>query len=485
MDNLAKLTILDEVNIHITNIDLPTKRALVKAVEFFIPSARYSWAFKTGRWNGCTSFATLGGRTYLNVIDRLLPVLQKRGYEIELEDKRQYHDFKFEPIDETYLSDICWPSTHRFAGEPISMRTYQVEVVNNFLQNPQGVSVVATGAGKTIICATLSKKVEQYGRSIIVVPNKSLVTQTEADYRNIGLDVGVIYGDRKEYDRKHTICTWQSLNVLDKKQKDRLDDNQMAAFLKDQICIICDECHSIKNLGVLQTLLTQEFNNIPIRWGLTGTLPDEEYNRLSLFCSIGPQIGELAAHQLQEAGFLANCQVHILQTQETRQYPNYPEEVKYLTTDKSRLDWLIEFIGKISETGNTLVLVDRIATGEYLRDNIKDSVFVSGSMKNKDRAEHYQSIEFTDNRVVIATSQVAAVGISINRLFNLVLVEPGRSFIKTIQSIGRVLRKANDKEDATIYDVCSRLKFSNNHLLKRKEFYNRVKYPYDVTKVTY
>jgi superfamily II DNA or RNA helicase len=43
--------------------------------------------------------------------------------------------------------------------------------------------------------------VEQYGRSIVIVPNKSLVVQTEEDYVNLGLDVGVYFGDRKELNK--------------------------------------------------------------------------------------------------------------------------------------------------------------------------------------------------------------------------------------------------------------------------------------------
>ena len=67
--------------------------------------------------------------------------------------------------------------------------------------------------------ATMSKVVEKYGRSIVIVPNKDLVRQTEEDYNNCGLDVGVYFGDKKEEGRTHTICTWQSLNSLLKKTK--------------------------------------------------------------------------------------------------------------------------------------------------------------------------------------------------------------------------------------------------------------------------
>jgi superfamily II DNA or RNA helicase len=50
--------------------------------------------------------------------------------------------------------------------------------------------------------AALSYSVQQYGRSIVIVPNKSLVVQTEFDYKNIGLDVGVYFGDRKEIGKR-------------------------------------------------------------------------------------------------------------------------------------------------------------------------------------------------------------------------------------------------------------------------------------------
>ena len=77
--------------------------------------------------------------------------------------------------------------------------------VNNFLKNPQALQEVASGAGKTIITATLSHLCEKYGRTLVIVPNKNLVTQTEEDYVNCGLDVGVYFGDRKELGKTHTI----------------------------------------------------------------------------------------------------------------------------------------------------------------------------------------------------------------------------------------------------------------------------------------
>ena len=99
----------------------------------------------------------------------------------------------------TVLVIFYGPEGHPVAGQPIVLRDYQVETINNFLNNTQSLQEIATGAGKTLMTAALSKSVEQYGRSIVIVPNKSLVTQTEEDYINMGLDVGVFFGDRKEF----------------------------------------------------------------------------------------------------------------------------------------------------------------------------------------------------------------------------------------------------------------------------------------------
>jgi superfamily II DNA or RNA helicase len=846
----AEIVITDEVGIKIEGLDLATRRACVNAVKYFLPHARYSPAYRLGRWDGTQSFCTLGGRTYLNLLDKILPVLVEEGYEFEITDCRAAHSFEFDQIDEDYLSHLSWPADHRAAGQPIVLRDYQVQAVNECINNLQGISVAPTSAGKaqplsslvkvpggwkamgdivigdlvttpdgssavvsgtfdhdpkdvyeitfedgrkvrscdehlwkvhnhnwtekwkvislkeiikyqatnqrtmsvplptmvsdatndtdlpidpyilgallgdgsfrdnfgistadqfivdkisskldpryvlkhkdrydysisfgsnelhmearskwmrdintqpdikkptyhlykarikelglkgayshtkfippiylnssysqrlsliqglldtdgyvdkrgcisftttsqqladgfakllhsiggianittgtnrmyrykgemipckdvynvsvyhptpsilvtmprkvdrvssrvvrrspmlhitdikkvsnepvrcimvdhpdhlyltdgyvvthnTIITASLSMLAEKYGRTIAIVPNKNLVQQTEEDYRNIGLDVGVLYGDRKEYNRTHTICTWQSLMVLDKKSKDALDDEQLTVFLDNLVAVICDEVHSIKNMNVLHNLLTTTFANIPIRWGLTGTIPEEEYNQVSLFSAIGPIIGKLTAKELQEQGHLAQCHVNVLHTQDSVVYNDYQSELKYLVTDRARLKWMAGKIKDIAETGNTLVLIDRIETGEILNELIAESTFISGQMKSTKRKEAYKDINLADNAIMIATYGTTSTGISINRIFNLVLVEPGKSFVRVIQSIGRGLRKADDKDAVEIYDIASKCKFSNRHLLKRKKFYNDVQYPFTVNKINY
>jgi superfamily II DNA or RNA helicase len=480
----AKIIVKDEVNVKIEGLNLADRKTLSGRFKYEIPGARYQPSVRLGRWDGKVSFFQLGGSTYINLLPEILSYLDSEGYDIELEDARDYRTtFEFDLVKEDLFAQYSWPERHPRAGEPILLRDYQIPLVNNFLQNPQSVQEIATGAGKTLMTAALSARVQSYGRSIVIVPNKSLVTQTEEDYGNVGLDVGVYFGDRKEFNRQHTICTWQSLNNLLKETQNGTAEITIGEFIEGVVCVIVDEVHMAK-ADALKTLLTGIFARVPIRWGLTGTIPKEQYAYQAIYCGIGNLVGRLAASDLQDAGHLAQCHVNVLQLVDYVEYKNYQSELKYLVETDARLDYIAQMILRIGESGNTLVLVDRVACGRELAKKLGDrAVFVSGATKAKDRKEEYDEVAISDDKIIVATYGVAAVGINIPRIFNLVLLEPGKSFTRVIQSIGRGIRKAEDKDYVNIWDVTSTCKFSKRHLTQRKTFYREAKYPFTIEKV--
>ena len=479
----CKIVIKDEVNFKVEGLPVDMRRKLANKLKWQVPYARYMPQYKLGRWDGTVGFFGLGGNGYVNHLDVVLKTLMDNGYEVDdIEDLRQKHDLTFNSIDKDYWAGKTWPKGHPSEGEPIVLRDYQVETINKFLESPQCLQEVATGAGKTIITATLSHLCEKLGRTLVIVPNKSLVTQTEEDYVNVGLDVGVYFGDRKELNKTHTICTWQSLNVLDKKSKNYEDAYTLADFLEGVETIIIDEVHQAK-AEVLKTLLTRNLRNAPIRWGLTGTIPKEKFEFESIHASLGPVIGNITAKELQDKGVLSQCHVNIVQLIDTVVHKGYQEELKYLVTNQDRIDYLGKLLNTVKESGNTLILVDRISAGEMLQELIPGSTFVKGDVKLKDRKNAYDEINEGTNHVVIATYGVAAVGINIPRIFNLVLIEPGKSFVRVIQSIGRGVRKAKDKDFVQIWDLTSTCKFAKRHLTQRKKFYKEAQYPFTIEKV--
>jgi superfamily II DNA or RNA helicase len=246
---------------------------------------------------------------------------------------------------------------------------------------------------------------------------------------------------------------------------------------------------------VLKNLLTRNLSNAPIRWGLTGTVPKADHEFQSIRASLGEVVHRVAAHELQEKGILSDCHVNIIQTAEWKEFSGYQEELKFLVSDKDRMTYLANRIKSISNTGNTLVLVDRIECGQFLQAHLSelfnvlkedpDVAFISGAVKTKDRKTEYDEVRTADNKIIVATYGVAAVGINVPRIFNLVMVEPGKSFTRVIQSIGRGIRKADDKDFVQIWDLTASTKYAKRHLTERKKFYKEAKYPFTIEKVKY
>jgi superfamily II DNA or RNA helicase len=276
------------------------------------------------------------------------------------------------------------------------------------------------------------------------------------------------------------------LNILDKKSKDFEEGEvlTLAELLAGVKTVMVDEVHMAK-AEVLKKLLTNNLANTPIRWGLTGTVPKDDIDFQNIRVGLGDVIHRVSASELQEKGVLSECHVNVIQTSEWKEFGSYPEELKYLVTDTARMEWVSKLIKGISDSGNTLVLVDRIESGRIITSSIEDSVFISGEVKTKDRKEEYDEIKTSTNKIIVATYGVAAVGINIPRIFNLVMLESGKSFTRVIQSIGRGIRKADDKDFVQIWDLTASTKYAKKHLTERKKFYKEANYPFTIEKVKY
>lgn len=489
MSKTCKLIVKDEVNVKFEGLEPRVRSKLISAVQYTLPHARYTPAGRLGRWDGKVSFMSVGGSTYFHVLDKLLPVLDKEGVTIsEIEDQRDTRELVFTAIDENYFSDVQFAPGHHMEGQSIVLRPHQVECVNACLANRHGLVLACTGAGKTLITAALSRKVEPYGRSIVIVPSQDLVTQTEEDYKLVGLDVGVFYGGRKELNKTHTICTWQSLNCLWKKTKAGdvvLGEQDIFDFIDGVCCVIVDEAHTAKG-EALKAVLGQVMGHIPLRWGLTGTIPKDEVQAMQMKCNIGDVIAKVAASELQDKGVLSKCHVNVVQLASKLEFGDYASELKWLVSDKARMEYISNLINAISQTGNTLVLVDRLEAGHAIVDclGLHPSQFVSGSTAKKKRQDSYSMVKHADNEIIVATYGVAAVGLNIPRIFNLVLIEPGKSFVRTIQSIGRGLRRAKDKDFVQIWDLAGTNKYSARHVRERLSYYTEAEYPFERLKIT-
>lgn len=248
--------------------------------------------------------------------------------------------------------------------------------------------------------------------------------------------------------------------------------------------LVVSNCQGIKN-NLLGKLLSHELSMVPIRWAVTGTIPKEEFEVINLTCAIGKVIYKLPTIELQEKGILSHCDIKILQLSDNRSFRNYQSEYSYLTTDDDRLFYIAQLIAGIGKSGNVLVLVGLKETGRKLEKLIDGSVFLSGATKSAERKENYDKVNTSDSEILICTAGIAAVGIDVPRIKHLILLEGSKSFVRVIQSVGRALRTAWDKDHATIWDICSTCKYSKRHLRERKKYYAEQQFPFTIEKISW
>lgn len=482
------LHLLDEVNCKFIDLDADTRRKCSKALKYFEKGARYSWAFKMGRWDGMTAyFNAVNGETYINLLDRVLPIIQE-SYEIKVVDHRDDTIYEFQEVKEDFLSHIIWPEGHFHAGEPVVLEDHQLRGINSLLANPHGIIEAATGFGKTLVCATLAARALKYGRMIIIVPNVDLVTQTAKVLKQMGIDAGMFYGGVKELSKPVTICTWQSIAAFYKKPRgmDQLTPEEISEVLEGVKAIIADEAHGMK-AKVIKDLFAKQFKNVPLRWGMTGTIPKDPAEAVLLEINLGKVVLEVHTKELQDAGFLANSVIDIFQTVDKTQYVDHLAELEAMVYDPERLSYIATLIENISKTGNTLVLFTRVKTGDMLLEELEDrgvsALLVNGSVKTKERTAKYEEVQAGHNMTILATAGVAAVGIDIPRLHNLMLIEIGKSFVRVLQSLGRGLRKGSDKDVIYVYDICSTTKYSNRHKNDRLKYYREKEQEHTLHKI--
>jgi superfamily II DNA or RNA helicase len=487
------ITLKDWVKCNIQGLTPSDKAMLTNEFKTFVPSARFTPLYKTGRWDGYLRFFEFTGNTYVNLLPEILSKIDLSKYDsveyLTSEDLTKDIDLGTD-IDESFMSDITWYKGHRLEGQPVMLEDHQVRVVNALLHNHRAVISSATGSGKTLISACLFKKVIPHGRAVIIVPSKDLATQSADEYRKWGLDTGIVGCGLREFGHDVTVCTWQTINSMEKRKKkeDSLTGEELLKLTENVICVIFDETHLVKGNEV-KRVMEQTFRKVPIRWGLTGTINKDKCDQLTLQTAVGSIIDEkITAKELQDKGFLSNCKINCVRLEDKTICMDYQSEVEYLCSNDDRLNFIATLISQITQQqNNTLVLIGRISFGEQLEKKILekgvDAIFLNGSVKSKKRFEEYDSIKTQNNRCLICTDKIASTGLNLPRIFNLVFIDFGKSFTKTIQSIGRGLRKASDKDFVNIFDISSTTRFSKKHFNDRIHFYEDAGYQYQVLEI--
>lgn len=493
MNNTATIHITDEVNVKILGLTPADYTALSDRFAVFAKGYRFQAKFKLGIWDGKISFCSKNGATYVKLLPEVIRFLREYEYGIKLRDDRRDYDLTIPAIDKNYLKDKGIVDED---GELVILGEHQVRGVNALTES-NGIFEGGTGAGKTLMTAVLCSLYEENlgYKCITIVPTSDLVEQTRDELELFGVDVGQYSGDAKDINHQHLVSTWQSLQ------------NNRGLIGQYQVVIV-DECHGVTG-EVLREILNEHGANCRVKLGLTGTLPEEEIDLMAVNITLGEVVEKVEASELIASGWLAKLYLRTYRLVEDvreeyhdfcernpekaheisyTQFKNgmhtdYNAEKKYIQQKPERLDFLARMIS--APDNHTLVLVPNVEFGRKISKLIPGAVFFYGKDSKKIRKEIYNSFQQDEQVIAITTYKLASTGLNIKRIFNLFLIDAGKSFVEVIQSIGRGLRKGKGKTSVRVYDVHSDFKFSKRHATSRKKHYKKKNYAYKDDSIDY
>ena len=473
----------NEVYITIHSDEEYVHRELADYFTFEVPEAKY--LKKNPRykyWDGTIRlYSPSTGALYHGLVDHLQTWANEKQYVVEYEKNDWYGDI----VDDNKF--VSLPAVKVFMDKisTIKPRDYQYKAVYEALKNNRRLLLSPTGSGKSLMIYSIVRYYAATAKKIlIVVPTTSLVEQMVNDFISYGWNatahVHKIYsGKDKNTDKPIIISTWQSIYKFPKRYFDDID------------CVIGDEAHLFKSKSL--TGIMTKLHNAKYRFGFTGTLDGSKTHKWVLEGLFGKCEQVTKTDDLIKEGYLSNFRIKILLCKHAPQYfESYQDEIEYLVEHKGRNNLIKNLVKDLD--GNTLVLfnyVEKHGTPLYelINNNVESSrkvFFVHGGTDVEDREEVRNLTETESNAIIVASYGTFSTGINIKRLHNIVFASPSKSRIRNLQSIGRVLRKGEGKDIATLYDIADDIGGQNytlKHLNERVNIYNNENFKYEVIRV--
>lgn len=462
---------IDNVYIRV-NTDPSTKMELSDFFTFDVPGAKFMPAYRNKMWDGkIRLFNAMTGIVYAGLLNYIYTFCKSRDYEIII-DKDVY------TVDESITPDIGKIIANEVDSK-YEPRDYQCNAVYHALKHNRAMMLSPTASGKSFIIYLITRfHLAHKRKTLIIVPTTSLVEQMESDFVDYNngnpLSIHKIRGGMdKNVDADITITTWQSVY---KQRKDW--------FAKFDV-VFGDEAHLFKAKSL--TSILEKMPGTVYRYGFTGTLDGTQTHKLVLEGLFGPVFEVTSTSKLIEEKTLADFNIKaIVLGYDDKSRKNvrgliYQDEIDWIVKNETRNKFIRNLAWELE--GNTLILFQFVEKhGKILAPMLekqgKAIHFIHGGVKVDDRESVRAVAESSGNNIILASYGTFSTGVNIKRLDNIIFASPSKSKIRNLQSIGRVLRKANDDDKATLYDIVDDLQwkqsknFAAKHFIERMNIYN-------------
>jgi len=463
------------------------KYELSEYFTFEVPGAKFMPQFRSKHWDGLIRlFSTHTGEIYVGLLDKLISWAKKSEYSVEFKDNKFYGS----PFEENEM--ISFEGVVDFMNR-ISVhkpRDYQIDAVYDALKYNRKLLISPTASGKSLMIYSIVRYfVEKEKDILLIVPTTSLVEQMYKDFEDYGWNSEeychkIYSGKEKNTNKNVVITTWQSIYNLPR------------SFFENFDVVIGDEAHQFKSKSLVGIMT--KMDNAKYRFGFTGTLDGSQTHKWVLEGLFGPSYKVTQTKELIEKGHLSKLQIKILLLKhDENKFNEYEEEIQYLITHERRNKFIKNLV--LDLKGNTLLLFNRVEThGQPLYELINNSAsgkrkifFVHGGIDAEQREQVREITEKENDAIIVASYGTFSTGINIKNLHNVVFASPSKSRIRNLQSIGRVLRKGENKTQAVLYDIAdditykSKKNYTLNHLVERVKIYNEEQFNYEIIQINF
>ena len=482
----------NEVYLLLEDMSESTRRELTEFFTFEVPGAKFMPMYRKRIWDGkIRLFSPANGEIYVGLLDYITKYCDDNNVSYELEEGVKNERNVVGSVARGFIKSL----KPRSQGKSIKVRDYQIQAFSHAVGNDRALILSPTASGKSLIIYSLVRYYHMAGlKTLILVPTTSLVEQMYSDFEDYGWSPGtycqrVYQGHDTKVTKDVVISTWQSLYKMPKK------------YFDDFGCVIGDEAHLFKAKSL--TGIMSKLHSCKYRFGFTGTLDGTETHRLVLEGLFGPVERVTTTKELMDNKSLADLKIKclVLKHPNIRERMTYADELKYLGTSEIRNEFISNLLFHIP--GNTLCLFQLVENqGQLLYDKVIDArdngffddrmrkiFFIYGNTSTEERENIRATVENEKNSITIASYGTFSTGVNIRNINNIVLASPSKSKIRVLQSIGRGLRKGDNKDSVLIFDIADDMTFRNqpnftlNHFTERLNIYNSEQFDYEISKV--
>lgn len=453
---------VDNVVSRLLTTDLDLKNELHEGLRFRPKNFWHNPKYQQNKWDGWKNFFNKNSGAFLTgLLPDVQQALLEKKKEYLLVDNRIEPRWAYESIGQDFLNRWL-PKGH----PEIELHDFQPDLVNKAIKYNRGIIQAPTGAGKTYILISLLKALPPKTPVLFLTKNKGLVHQNWEEMKLWGVEnLGRWYSSYKE--PNYIMCatvhpkTFESLGGLLPKFK----------------VLLVDEAHEC--MSAVPQAAYKKMTKAAVRFGISATAHKwdkkkiEEVHKWFVKGHFGPIIltsttddGLLKTKDLQDRGILSKSECYFYPIE----YPDLKHE-PYADAVKLGIEQNFHFheiIARLAQSckGRTLIVVERIEQGEYLKQLIPGSHFIQGKNSLKERAPVINALKEGDRTIAIVMRHIITAGINV-KIHDLINAAGGDSAHNIIQLIGRGLRTANDKSLLRYHDFYFLI---NDYLRKHSEW---------------